>query len=69
VAAFKGAVYRAPASGFPDLAIILREDGEVLLCRPVASLAEGEEVIATISRGLTKLARRDRDGESGESGA
>jgi hypothetical protein len=59
VANFRGAVYRAPAAGFPDLAIILREDDEVLLCRPVSSVEEGERVIETISRGLAELARRD----------
>ena len=58
VAEFRGAVYRAPSAGFPDLAIILREDDEVLLCRPVASVAEGERVIELISRGLAELARR-----------
>ena len=69
MATFKGAVYRAPALGFPDLAIILREDGEVLLCRPVANVAEGEEVIETISRGLAALARRGKGGDPGDPGA
>lgn len=58
VSDFRGAVYRAPSAGFPDLAIILREDGEVLLCRPVASAEEGERIIELISRGLAELARR-----------
>ena len=62
VAEFRGAVYRAPYRGFPDLAIILREDDEVLLCRPVASVEEGERVIELMSRGLAELVRRsDRD--------
>ena len=64
VAEFRCAVYRAPVDGFPDLAIILREDDEVLLCRPVASVAEGEQVIELISRGLAELVRRDEGGES-----
>ncbi len=63
VSDFRGAVYRAPVAGFPDLAIILREDDEVLLCRPVASVAEGEHVIELISRGLAALSSRDGDGE------
>ncbi len=61
---FRGAVYRAPYAGLPDLAIILREDDEVLLCRPVASVEEGERAIETISRGLAELVRRDDGGES-----
>jgi hypothetical protein len=61
VATFRGAVYRAPAAGLPDLAIILREDDEVLLCRAVGSVEEGERVIEVISRGLSELARRDED--------
>jgi hypothetical protein len=61
VATFRAGVYRAPAAGFPDLAIILREDNEILLCRAVASVEEGERVIELISRGLTELARRDGD--------
>ena len=64
VADFRGAVYRAPYPGFPDLAIILREDGEVLLCRPVSSVEEGERVIEMISRGLAELARRDGDSDA-----
>ncbi len=63
VANFRGAIYRAPAAGFPDLAIILREDGEVLLCRAVGSVEEGEQVIEVISRGLAELARRDDEAE------
>jgi hypothetical protein len=57
VAEFRAAVYRAPCPGLPDLAIILREDDEVLLCRPVASVEEGERVIEMMSRGLAELAR------------
>jgi hypothetical protein len=64
VARFRGAVYRPPAAGFPDLAIILREDDGVLLCRAVGSVEEGERVIEVISRGLSELARQDED--SGE---
>ena len=63
MADFRGAVYRAPYDGFPHLAIILREDDEVLLCRPVASLEEGERLIEVISRGLAELARRGDDGD------
>jgi hypothetical protein len=62
VASFRGAVYRAPAAGFPDLAIILREDDEVLLCRAVASVEEGEQIVEVISRGLAEIARQDEDG-------
>ena len=64
MAEFRGAVYRAPVAGFPDLAIILREDDEVLLCRPVVSVAEGEQIIELISRGLAKLAQRDEGDKS-----
>jgi hypothetical protein len=60
---FRGAVYCAPYSGFPDLAIILREDDEVLLCRPVVSVDEGERVIEMISRGLMEIARQDGRGD------
>jgi hypothetical protein len=63
VADFRGAVYRSPKAGFPDLAIILREDDEVLLCRPVSSVEEGARVIELISRGLAEVARRG--GEDG----
>jgi hypothetical protein len=63
VASFRGAVYRAPAAGFPDLAIILREDDEVLLCRAVGSVEEGERLIEVISRGLAQLARGDEADE------
>jgi hypothetical protein len=63
VATFRGAVYRAPAAGFPDLAIILREDGEVLLCRAVGSVEEGERVIEVISRGLVEVGRRDEESD------
>jgi hypothetical protein len=58
VADFRAAVYRAPYPGFPDLAIILREDDDVLLCRPVSSVEEGERVVEMMSRGLAELARR-----------
>lgn len=64
VADFRGAVYRAPHDDLPDLAIILREDDEVLLCRPVASVEEGERVIELISRGLAEVAKRG-DGDGG----
>jgi hypothetical protein len=59
VADFRAAVYRAPCPDFPDLAIILREDDEVLLCRPVGSVEEGERLIEMMSRGLAELARWD----------
>ena len=64
VADFRGAVYRAPNDGFPHLAIILRADDEVLLCRPVTSVEEGERVIDLISRGLAEVARRS-EGDDG----
>jgi hypothetical protein len=67
VATLRGTVYRSPASGFPDLAIILREDDEVLLCRPVASIAEGEEMVEIIIRGLNQVAAmgvREPDGRA-----
>ena len=63
VATFLGAVYRAPAAGYPDLAIILREDGEVLLCRAVSSVEEGERVIEVISRGLVEVGRGGGEGD------
>jgi len=60
---FLGAVYRAPAAGYPDLAIILREDGEVLLCRAVSSVEEGERVIEVISRGLVEVGQGGGEGD------
>ena len=63
MATFLGAVYRAPAAGYPDLAIILREDGEVLLCRAVSSVEEGERVIEVISRGLVEVGRGGGEGD------
>jgi hypothetical protein len=59
---FRGAVYRSPAPGLPDLAIILREDGEILLCRAVHSVEEGEAVLDIISRGLDVVASQDEHG-------
>ena len=52
----RGTVYRSPAPGFPHLAIILREDNEVLLSRAVSSVPEGEELIEVITRGLNRVA-------------
>jgi hypothetical protein len=68
VTILRGTVYHAPAPGFPHLAIILREDDEVLLCRAVASVSEGEELIEVITCGLNQVAAldvRQSDGPTG----
>ena len=68
VATLRGTVYSSLTPGFPHLAIILREDDEVLLCRAVGSVAEGQEVIEVITRGLNQVAAlsaREPDGRTG----
>ena len=68
MATLRGTVYSSPAPGFPHLAIILREDDEVLLCRTVGSVAEGEDLIEVITRGLHQVAALGVDVPDGRTG-
>ena len=43
----KGVVYDPPSAGLPYLAVVLNK-GEVVVARAVASVAEGEALIASV---------------------
>jgi hypothetical protein len=43
-----GVVYDPPKAGFPYLAVVLDNKGEVVIARSVKSPAEGEAMIASV---------------------
>ncbi len=43
-----GVVYDPPGAGLPYLAVVLDNNGEVVVARSVPSVAAGESLIATV---------------------
>ncbi|WP_174020683.1 hypothetical protein G6L89_010300 [Agrobacterium fabrum] len=57
---YRGIVYPKPHRDFPELAVLLDENGEIAFYQPVADQAEGEKLLAKIKVDLEKMAKEEK---------
>ncbi|BCG83366.1 MULTISPECIES: hypothetical protein [unclassified Mesorhizobium] len=57
-----GIIYDPPRAGFPYLAAVFM-DGKLLHCEPVASVAEGEAMLAEVMREMPEMVKKAQQGE------